>query len=616
MTEKLELDIPVLLPEVPDAADACVGRLVSTLSAKPGVERAHVLAADGDTPAKLCIHFDGEALPLSRVRDMVRAAGAEISGRYGHATWQVEGISHERRARTVGETLCQMPGVLQADASASGSVRVEYDKERVDEAAILAALSKLKVKPGKRTGSDKADDHVGHDHSSGDHAGHDHGPGGHAEGAEKHGPGDGHDHAHANFLGPYTELIFALACGALLAIGFAVEKLIAGVPDWLPTAFYIGAYVFGGFFTLREAIDNLKLKKFEIDTLMLVAAAGAAALGAFAEGALLLFLFSLGHALEHYAMGRAKRAIEALAELAPATATVRRDGQTTELPVEELVVGDVVIVRPNERLPADGFVTKGSSAINQAPVTGESIPVDKEPVANVETARAKPDAVEATSRVFAGTINGGAAIEIEVTRRSNESALAKVVKMVSEAETQKSPTQRFTDRFERIFVPAVLALSFILLFAWVVVDEPFRDSFYRAMAVLVAASPCALAIATPSAVLSGVARAARGGVLVKGGAPLENLGSLKAIAFDKTGTLTEGRPRITDVVPVDGASEEDLLALAVAVEGLSDHPLAQAIVKDGRERLGGRDLPAATDLKSLTGRGVTAIVDGETVWIG
>ena len=455
MTEKLELDIPVLLPEVPDVADACVGRLVSTLSAKPGVERAHVLPADGDTPAKLCIHFDGAALPLPRVREMVRAAGAEISGRYGHATWQVEGIGHERRARTVGETLCQVPGVLQADARASGSVRVEYDKERVDEAAIVAALGKLKVKPGKRTGSD----HAGHDHGADGHAGHDHGSGGHAEGAEKHGPDDGHDHAHANFLGPNTELIFALACGTLLAIGFAIEKLVAGTPDWLPTAFYVGAYVFGGFFTLREAIDNLKLKKFEIDTLMLVAAAGAAALGAWAEGALLLFLFSLGHALEHYAMGRAKRAIEALAELAPDKATVRRDGQTTEIPVEELVVGDVVVVRPNERLPADGFVIKGSSAINQAPVTGESIPVDKEPVADVEAARAKPDAVEATSRVFAGTINGGAAIEIEVTRRSNESALAKVVKMVSEAETQKSPTQRFTDRFERVFVPAVLPVT-------------------------------------------------------------------------------------------------------------------------------------------------------------
>ena len=603
MTDKLELDIPVLLPEVPDAADACVGRLVSTLSAKPGVDRAHVVAADGGAPAKLCVHFDPATLPLPRMREMVRAAGAEIGGRYGHAVWQVTGINHERRARTVGETLCAIPGVLQADASATGTLRVEFDRERVSEGAIVDAIKSLGL---SRTGQAGGDDHAGHDH----------GPGGHAGGEEKHGPGDGHDHSHANFLGPNTELIFALACGVLLGVGFAIEKLVAGLPGWLPTACYVAAYAFGGFFTLREAIDTLRLRKFEIDTLMLVAAAGAAALGEWAEGALLLFLFSLGHALEHYAMGRAKRAIEALAELAPATATVRRDGQTVEIKVEELVVGDIAIVRPNERLPADGFVIKGSSAINQAPVTGESIPVDKVPVADTEAARAKPDAVDAESRVFAGTINGGAAIEIEVTRRSNESALAKVVKMVSEAETQKSPTQRFTDRFERIFVPAVLVLSVALLFAWVVIDEPFRDSFYRAMAVLVAASPCALAIATPSAVLSGVARAARGGVLVKGGAPLENLGSLKAIAFDKTGTLTEGRPRITDVVPVNGASEAELLALAVAVEAMSDHPLAQAIVKDGRERLGSAELPSANDLKSLTGRGVTASVDGETVWIG
>ena len=188
--------------------------------------------------------------------------------------------------------------------------------------------------------------------------------------------------------------------------------------------------------------------------------------------------------------------------------------------------------------------------------------------------------------------------------------------MVSEAETQKSPTQRFTDKFERIFVPAVLALAFILLFAWVVVDEPFRDSFYRAMAVLVAASPCALAIATPSAVLSGVARAARGGVLVKGGAPLELLGSLNAIAFDKTGTLTKGEPRIQKVITAPGIEEEELMAIAVAVESLSDHPLAQAIARDGKDYVRNRPIPEASSLKSLTGRGVSALVDVDEVLIG
>ena len=603
MTSKLRLDIPVLLHEVDDVADACVKRLTDDLEVRPGVERVHIVAGEGAEPAKLCLHYDPEILPLARIREIARTAGAQISARFGHLTWNVSGIGHERRARTVTEKLRSLDGVLEAEASAAGIVHIEFDRSTISEDRIASSMRDLGV---KRVG----DASPALARKQDPHAGHDHGPG------ERHSKGDGHDHPHGEFLGPNTELIFALTCGALLGIGYAIEKLVSGAPGWLPTACYIAAYFFGGFFTLREAIDNLRLKRFEIDTLMLVAAAGAAALGAFAEGALLLFLFSLGHALEHYAMGRAKRAIEALAELAPSVATVRREGETAEIPVEELVVGDIVVVRPNERLPADGFLSKGTTSVNQAPVTGESIPVDKRPVADVAAARARPDSVYGASRVFAGTINGAGAIEIEVTRKSTESALAKVVKMVSEAEAQKSPTQRFTEKFERIFVPAVLVLAILMLFGWVVIDEPFRDSFYRAMAVLVAASPCALAIATPSAVLSGVARAARGGVLVKGGGPLENLGSLTAIAFDKTGTLTEGRPRITDIVAADGVTEQELLEVAIAVESLSDHPLAEAIVRDGREKLSGKVVVDASDLKSLTGKGVTATLDGQTVWIG
>ncbi|MES1973364.1 MAG: heavy metal translocating P-type ATPase [Pseudomonadota bacterium] len=605
MRAKLRLDIPVVLPEVPDAADACVARLIASLEGRDGISEAHVVPPGDGHEAQLCIHYDPERFSLARIDNLVKGAGARITEQFGHLFWEVDGIGHERRARSVTEQLGRVTGVLEAEASSAGLVRIEFDRSRTSPEALADYLGQLGVRrrePAKavhRKGREQ-------DHDHGEGAGHDH----------DHGGGEhDHSHTHGGILGPYTELIFALACGALLAIGFAVEKLLAA-PAWLPLGLFIGAYACGGFFTLREAIDNLKQRRFEIDTLMLVAAAGAAALGAWAEGALLLFLFSLGHALEHYAMGRAKRAIEALAELAPETALVLRDGELKELPVEDLVVGDNVTVKPDERIPADGFILKGTTSVNQAPVTGESMPVDKRAVMDNAEAAANPDALEAAYRVYAGTINGSGLIEIAVTRKSTETTLAKVVKLVSEAETQKSPTQRFTDRFERIFVPAVLGLTVLLLFAWVVVDEPFRDSFYRAMAVLVAASPCALAIATPSAVLSGVARAARGGVLVKGGGPLENLGSLTAIAFDKTGTLTEGRPRITDVVPMADVSEEDLLAIAVAVEKLSDHPLARAIARDGADRLAERTLPEASELASLTGRGVTARVDGELVAIG
>nr|WP_229224813.1 cadmium family heavy metal-translocating P-type ATPase [Duganella violaceicalia] len=342
-------------------------------------------------------------------------------------------------------------------------------------------------------------------------------------------------------------------------------------PDWLATALFGAAYLCGGYFTTREALDNLLARRFEIDTLMLVAAAGAGALGKWGEGALLLSLFSLGHSLEHFAMGRARRAIEALAKLAPETACVKRGDRLEQVAVEALKPGDLVLVKPDERLPADGVVVKGTSSVNQAPVTGESVPVDKQPVADGHAAIAAFGRVAANHRVFAGTINGAGAIEVMVARLAAQSTMARVVQMVAEAEAQRSPTQQFTDQFERRFVPAVLALVVVLMFAFMVVDEPFAASFYRAMAVLVAASPCALAISVPSAVLSGVARAGRGGVLVKGGGPLENLGSLTCIAFDKTGTLTAGKPTLTDVI--------------------------------------------VADVRSITGRGIQAAVNGEAVYI-
>ena len=435
---------------------------------------------------------------------------------------------------------------------------------------------------------------------------------------------NGNDHVHGGLFVARSELIFAILSGVFLSSGWLLETFTE-FSDEISLLFYITAYVCGGYYTVTEAIDKIRAGKFEIDFLMLVAAAGAATLGAWAEGALLLFLFSIGHALEGYAMGRAKRAIEELSELAPRTARVRRNGNETEIPVEELVVGDVVVVKPDERVPADGFVILGESSVNQAPITGESVPVDKQPVNDVKRAAEDPESLSQNHRVYAGTINQAGALEIQVTKIASENTLSRVVTMVSEAETRVSPTQKFTKKFEKYFVPSVIILVVILLFAPLVLDENFSESFYRAMAVLVAASPCALAIATPSAVLSGVARAAKGGILIKGGGPLERLGMLDAVAFDKTGTLTEGEPKVVDIRTGEGIDEQELLRTTIAVEDLSKHPLAKAVVRDGKERLLAiaestssslKDDLIATDLKSITGRGIQAIVDSELVHIG
>ena len=296
-------------------------------------------------------------------------------------------------------------------------------------------------------------------------------------------------------------------------------------------------------------------------------------------------------------MGRARNAIRALAALAPKTARVRRTDKEQELPISELVIGDIIIVRPGERLPADGVVVEGSTSVDQSPITGESIPVAKN----------KGD------QVYAGTINGDGSLILKTTKSPQDTTLSRVIKMVEQAQTAKSPTQRFTDRFQRIFTPAVLGATGLLIALPPLFGFPFAESFIRAMTLLVAASPCALALATPSAILSGIARAARSGVLIKGGVHLENAGTTNVVVFDKTGTLTEGRPKVTDLWPLHG-SADDLLALAAAVESKSGHPLAKAIVQAAEAK--GLLLPSVGNLNSLTGKGVEAFVDGQPVRIG
>ena len=426
---------------------------------------------------------------------------------------------------------------------------------------------------------------------------------------------DGQEHTHGSAR---WELWFAIASGVTYAAGVITEFALGMPLLGLPLVFFLATYFFGGFFTFRSAIASTLRGKFEVDFLMLVAAIGAALIGKWAEGAVLLFLFSLGHALEEYALSRASKSIEALAELAPRTALVRRDGgEPVEVPVEQIAVADIIMIRPNSRIPSDGFVISGVSAVDQSAVTGESIPVEKEPVTDPERAMRTVDTLPAANRVFAGTVNGSGVLEVEVTATAADSTLSKVVDLVRTADQATSPTQQFIDRFQRWYVPAVIVgVAATLLLAMFGFGQQFPDAFYLSMTVLVAASPCALAIATPAAVLAGVACAARAGVLVKGGAPLETLGRVKAMAFDKTGTLTWGLPRVTSLTPVDGDDGALLIPTLVAVESLSDHPLATAIVSDLTRRISDSDRLEATDLNAVVGRGVRATIDGETVEVG
>ncbi|MDX5430066.1 MAG: heavy metal translocating P-type ATPase, partial [Bacteroidota bacterium] len=607
--KKLQIKIPLILPEVPDDKDRCVQKLIQRLEDKEGLEKVHVADETDNGIPQLCFHYDPELISIDRIQSLAEQTGAEITQKFGHKLIEVEGIRHTRHARHIERDLRGIAGILEASVSASGMVRVEYDTAKVDEAEILKALRKEgldipdtqvsaerfldKVKETKKGEEQKKEADKGHDHEE----------------------GEDDKHSHGGIFGKNTELIFSIICGALLGIGFGLTYIEA-VPSWVSLSLYIGAYFFGGFFTAKEAIQTVAKGGFEIDFLMLVAAIGAAILSEWAEGALLLFLFSMGHALEHFAMNKARKSIAALAELAPKTALLKRNGKTEEVGIEELSIGDIIVVKPNSKISADGVVVSGSSSVNQAPITGESVPVDKEPVDNPDKDWSQEDDIKDENRAFSGTINGNNTLEIKVIKVAKDSTLSRLVKLVNEAQTQKSPTQRLTDKFEKYFVPSVLVLVVLLNFAFLVIDEPFSVSFYRAMAVLVAASPCALAIATPSAVLSGVARAAKSGVLIKGGRPLEDLGVLTALAFDKTGTLTEGKPKLTEVIALGDVNEDELLKIAVAVENLSDHPLAKAVVRDGKERLNGADVLEAKDLEAVLGKGIKASLGNNKVYIG
>ncbi|WP_417266696.1 heavy metal translocating P-type ATPase [Brumimicrobium sp.] len=506
---------------------------------------------------------------------------------------KTEGKLNAQQVNDFEQNLIKINGIKTVSSSDTGWIDVEFNATIINQAEIIVSIQALGLTIADMDlhtiddGTQNKDDNQHH----------------------------GHDHRHLNLqiFGENTELYFALLSGLFWIIGLLFS--FSSYSEEVATSLFIVGALFGGVFTLVSATLALLKGLFQIDFLMLFAAVGAAALGKWGESALLLFLFSLGHALEHYAMKRARKSISALSDLAPPMALVKRNNQLVEVHIEELEIGDIVVVRPNSKISADGLVIKGSSAVNQAAITGESMPITKHPNPEWENEN-EIKKIPAENRVFAGTINGTGALEIKVLKKAKDSTLSKLIYLVKEAETQKSPTQHLTDQFEKYYVPSVLVTVILLLFAFLVIDETVEQSFYRAMSVLIAASPCALAISTPSAVLAGIARAARKGVLIKGGRPLEDLGEVNAIAFDKTGTLTEGTPKLTHAVPFGEVSQEYLLKASIAVEELSDHPLAAAIVKGGREIVGEIEIPKAINLKALIARGIQAEWNGKVVHIG
>jgi Zn2+/Cd2+-exporting ATPase len=388
-----------------------------------------------------------------------------------------------------------------------------------------------------------------------------------------------------------------LVSGGALVLGWLLAWTPA--PPLLATGLFVGATLIGGYATIRQGLRALGRFTFDMNGMMTGALIGAACLGEWEEGASVAFLYAVSNWLEGSTLERARRSLRSLMSLAPPEARVRRGDAEGIVPIAELRVGDVLLVRPGEKLAADGTVRAGASAVDQAAITGESLPAEKGP----------------GDPVFAGTLNGQGALEIEVTRRAQDTTLARIIHLVEEAQASRAPAQQFVDRFARLYTPAVFAAALaVMLLPPLLLGLSWSAWIYRGLALLIVSCPCALVVSTPVTIVSAISAAARHGVLIKGGAHLEELGRLQAVAFDKTGTLTQGRPELADVVPLNGRSAEALLAIAAAVETHSAHPLAGAIVEAAR-RLGVA-VGMARDFTAIPGKGGHASLDGERIYVG
>lgn len=382
-----------------------------------------------------------------------------------------------------------------------------------------------------------------------------------------------------------------------IILSWVGERL--GFSEILLLGLNITAYVAGGFYGAKTALESLREGEIDVDMLMVLAAIGAAIVGQWIEGAVLLFLFSLSNVLQDYAIGRSRQAIQSLFKLYPEEAKVKRGDDVVTLKINEIKLNDIILIEPGERIPVDGTVVAGQSSIDESPITGESMPVDK----------------AVGDMVFAGTLNKQGILDVKATKAAEQTTLSRIIKMVEEAQDSKAPTERFLDRFEQTYAKLIIfgTLLFIVippLLGW----SDFQSNFYRAMVLMTVASPCALVISVPSAFISAIASAARGGVLFKGGAYLEQLATIKAVAFDKTGTLTYGRPKVTDVLPENGISEHDLVQVTASVEARSEHPLAKSIV-DYAEQVSVNMLPI-DDFEAKAGQGIVATLDNSQIQVG
>ena len=475
-------------------------------------------------------------------------------------TLRITGMDCADCAAKIERNIARMPGVVRAALTfTTGKLRVQFDGRRIHRADIERRIRALGYGVA---GIERRADEVAHP---------------------------------ASFWVQNGRGLLTLIAGGFWLAGFIAGRWGGGR---LSVALFAAAIVAGGYYPVRAGLVGLfTARTVDMNVLMTIAVIGAVAMAQWEEAAAVIALFSFGNALEALTMERTRQSIRSLIDLAPREATVRRDGREEVIPVERIAPGDTVLVKPGERIPVDGRILSGNSSVNQAPITGESLPVDKVP----------------GSEVFAGTINGNGALAISAERVGGDTTLARIVQMVEEAQAQRAPSQRFVDVFARYYTPVVTGLAIAIGLLPPLFGAPLAPWLYRGLTLLVVSCPCALVISTPVTIIAGIGNAARNGVLIKGGAHLERAGTIAAVAFDKTGTLTTGILEVTDVIPV-AADTTEILRIAAGIERHSEHPIADAIVR--RAAAAGIRPAEADRFAAIAGKGAKARIDGRTFYAG
>ena len=555
--ETQTLDIPVLWPNYFEDCEQCVERLRESIAGMDGM-RSVVVAADNRS---LEVSYDKTLLTFEEIREYARSLGVIVAERYAHEIVSITGLDCPDCAMKLENAVRKMHGVVWASLSfATATLVVEYEPQIIDLDAIRRRIKEfgygIEEEEAKET------------------------------------------RAARPRLIRSTRMGLTILSGVLFAAA-AITAAARGLPS-VVAILYIASAITGGLLVARSGLLSLKGLSLDTNFLMTAAAVGAVALGEYSEAAAVMFLYSLGSTLEAYTVDRTRRSIRSLIEAFPSSVTVKRNGHLTDVLIADVEIGETVIVRPGDKIPVDGTVIEGDSAVNEAPVTGESVPRDKH----------KGDLV------YAGSINGRGSLELRVSSTAEDNTLARIVHMVEEAQAQKAPSQRFSETFGRYYTPVVLSLAVLVAFLGplAIGSWSYRDAVLRALTLLVVACPCALVISTPVAIVAAIGSAARNGVLIKGGAHLETLGEVSVMAFDKTGTLTKGELEVVDIIPFNSHTAHEVLGIAASVERRSEHPLADAIVNKAQE-IGLPD-GHVSFFEAYPGKGAIAVANGNAYYVG